>query len=698
MEQQKNFFEYIQGRKLQEILNELSQLKSLDFENEEGQSPLIVAIDKKFDTIADLLLSCGANPNHKDHKGRTPIMYASFHSMFDLVKTITTCGGRIDDADNDGHTVMHYALWGKTKTVSEFLLDIGADPRVKGEDGLTPLQLAIDSKNKNLVEMLLKRSVDLATELKDPEEAPRLLVHAIATGNIEIVKLLNEFGLDINMKDEKERSALHYAASLEQKEIVDFLLENGSEEIVNWPDSNGVTPLMITALLGNELIVEELMEHGADPNAKDKNLQSPLILASALMNNSVFTQEVLPAQTISDILTLDLQSEIDSDMPLDSQVEIEEINLIKGVTNKIRNNQITRISGAHQAKNLDVIKIHGGTFDSANNDKIVIKGKRGHTKVVKKLIERGSEVNWASDNKQTALLRATQAGNASIAKVLMDHGANTELANDEGKTALDLANESQDEMMIKVLMNEEIEWEEDDLMVTALADTHSGEDFEDEDEKADPNDRDRAQAMLLEAEARQKQNEAYQKAAEEQRKEALEKERQKRFHAALNKKNARGQTPLMIAAAQNAESTVINLLEKGAEIDLKDFQGYSALSHAVNHGHANIVDILCKKGASTVERSAKVYAPMTIAVLKGLVPVVKILLENKASPNEKVKGMTLLMMAAKRGDLAMVETLIAGRADVHHKDFKGKTALNYAKDNGHKVVFEFIKKNLMRKA
>ena len=67
--------------------------------------------------------------------------------------------------------------------------------------------------------------------------------------------------------------------------------------------------------------------------------------------------------------------------------------------------------------------------------------------------------------------------------------------------------------------------------------------------------------------------------------------------------NVRGRTPLMLAAFRGETAAVINLLERGADVNARDGDGDTALMFAAFRGHALIVALLLQYGANVYARA-----------------------------------------------------------------------------------------------
>jgi ankyrin repeat protein len=178
-----------------------------------------------------------------------------------------------------------------------------------------------------------------------------------------------------------------------------------------------------------------------------------------------------------------------------------------------------------------------------------------------------------------------------------------------------------------------------------------------------------------------------------------------------------GWTPLMYAARQGASDAARTLAETGADLNLKDPDGTSALVLAIINAHYDLAAMLVEKGAdpnvadtsgmaalyaavdmSTLDETPGRPAPKPTGVMSSL-DLVKALLARGANPNaplsapliERVhnngdgslgEGATPLMRAAKKGDLAVMRALLDHGADVNAAMKNGGTALMFVSGRG----------------
>lgn len=151
-----------------------------------------------------------------------------------------------------------------------------------------------------------------------------------------------------------------------------------------------------------------------------------------------------------------------------------------------------------------------------------------------------------------------------------------------------------------------------------------------------------------------------------------------------------GFTPLMLAALRNQRELLDLLLSAGAKssIHAKDFQGQTALNHAVG-GYRDsslaIVDILIANGAIVAEASRAGETPLMLAAKWASLGTIQTLLKAGAVINAKDnQGQTALIYATRayyepgRDSSQAVRLLLANGARVNDVDVSGRSALMHA--------------------
>ena len=125
--------------------------------------------------------------------------------------------------------------------------------------------------------------------------------------------------------------------------------------------------------------------------------------------------------------------------------------------------------------------------------------------------------------------------------------------------------------------------------------------------------------------------------------------------ADVNVKDEKGRTALMFASWYSHKEVVKQLLEKGADVDAEDIYGKTALMYASEKGHKEIVELL-----KSYEAIRDIAEKLLNACVIGDLEKVKQLLEKGADVNarEYEYGWTALMLAALNGHKEVVELLI----------------------------------------
>ena len=257
------------------------------------------------------LLDHGAEINAQGGKGHTPLILAVLKGSTDTVRALLSRGAEVSLKSDDGRTALvHAAYEGKAESAS-LLLEYGADPDEKDSFGFTAYQAAAIVGSKEVIEVFMRQGIDInekkllyyaiswgvsveavkavlacGAEVTHDES---VLCSAAEKGKKEVVQLLLDCGININVVDKWDNTALERAANKGHTEIVTLLLAHEAD--VNRRDKLGKVPLHQAAYQvkfeGNIEVVRALIAQGADVNAVDNNGKTPLHSVAYLGNIEV---------------------------------------------------------------------------------------------------------------------------------------------------------------------------------------------------------------------------------------------------------------------------------------------------------------------------------------------------------------------------------------------------------------------------
>jgi uncharacterized protein len=163
-----------------------------------------------------------------------------------------------------------------------------------------------------------------------------------------------------------------------------------------------------------------------------------------------------------------------------------------------------------------------------------------------------------------------------------------------------------------------------------------------------------------------------------------------------NTLDPKGQHGLYIAL-RDSSLRVAQVLVDWPKTDLNrlNAKGESPLMLAALKGHAKIAEAMVSKGADVNKTG---WAPLHYAASSGNLPIIAMLIENSAYIDaESPNGTTPLMMAAMYGSPEAVKLLIDEGADVQLKNVQGLTALQFAQRADRANSIELIVTALKRK-
>ena len=141
--------------------------------------------------------------------------------------------------------------------------------------------------------------------------------------------------------------------------------------------------------------------------------------------------------------------------------------------------------------------------------------------------------------------------------------------------------------------------------------------------------------------------------------------------------------PLLADAAMRGDlDTVRSLLDRGADVNVAQGDGMTALHWAAERGDLDMVEVLLEAGANS-RAGTRIghYTPLHLAGTVGHGAVVEALLRGGADPEAtNTNGTTPLHLAARGGSADAVAALLDHGADVNAREFRrgGQTPLMFA--------------------
>lgn len=263
---------------------------ALDQQDENGKTLVSIAAeahrpnlfpDYSRADVMQVLLNAGADINIADNKKWTPLYYASRQNCNDLLPMLVAAKADLNAQNSDLSTPLH-RLCDRHATESVlFLLENGAHPDVVNCAG-TPLFYAASKGYLDLVIALCEKGQANVNLFGDPLEGPPLKM-ALLNNRKEVVDYLQAHGAVLNVPaftpmegqstDSFGRSAIFYDTA------VGKLDDLKKEEQIDLRDFKNRTPLHYAVREGQLEAVKALLERNADLLSRDDQGYFPLFWA-----------------------------------------------------------------------------------------------------------------------------------------------------------------------------------------------------------------------------------------------------------------------------------------------------------------------------------------------------------------------------------------------------------------------------------
>ncbi len=164
----------------------------------------------------------------------------------------------------------------------------------------------------------------------------------------------------------------------------------------------------------------------------------------------------------------------------------------------------------------------------------------------------------------------------------------------------------------------------------------------------------------------------------------------KKIKDTINKRNKKGDTPLVVALREDSQILAEYLIDQGADVNLIGNNGDTPIYIATKNDNAILVKRLIENGANVDKRNAHGYVPLNIALERDNEVIARYLIDNTTNTNYRVKcsdygsknGDTFLLTATRNENEILAKYLIDHGANVNKTGENGDTSLIVAAKNG----------------
>jgi len=248
-----------------------------------------------------------------------------------------------------------------------------------------------------------------------------LLQLATALGETTIVDQLIALGANITVVDQYGWLPLHYAA---EQGHVDLIERLRTPEIINSPENNGNTPILMAAIRGHLQVVKKLCQLRADVTQTTTDGYSLLHCATVSTNSGLIRYLVVKKG-------FDVNENENDDGETCLTLAADAETGISSVDNRIRDQLLTTLLS------LDTIEVDKpeGTHNTTALMKV---SKVGDTQSVRLLVDEGANVNAIDNDGHNPLHYAVSTLQVDTVKLLLYLGADPTVTNNKGYMPLAL--------------------------------------------------------------------------------------------------------------------------------------------------------------------------------------------------------------------------------------------------------------------
>lgn len=260
---------------------------------------LINAVRQQDIKAVQALLQQGVDVNEPQADGATALQWAAYHDNVPVAEALLRAGANVKAANQLGITAVILASANGNPAMVDLLLKAGADPNAGPTGGATPVMTAARVGSADVVKLLLAHGGN--ANAKETLQGQTALMWAAAERHPDVVRVLVEGGADVhartNIPPEPRRGMGRPAgggggAGAGNAAAAGGIAAAGGANAaaggngganavtISAANSNGFTPLLFAARVGDIESARVLLQAGADVNEATADGMSALVLAT----------------------------------------------------------------------------------------------------------------------------------------------------------------------------------------------------------------------------------------------------------------------------------------------------------------------------------------------------------------------------------------------------------------------------------
>jgi ankyrin repeat protein len=327
------------------------------------------------------------------------------------------------------------------------------------EDNLNYLKTVLLAQDSPNVEQANQTITTLAAQLENDQKRLEQLLLTYTDKNPQVVQAKQSIEADKKALAAAQSVAAQRATSLggtldgaapvtdeEQQEIrrIQLMIQN-SPDLINAPDNDGKTPLILAAEKGQLVVAKYLLDHGANVNARSRNHGEVPLIAAASNGHKAMVELLLSHG--ADVTGGGLNPlYVAASRGYVSVAEVllankADVNQPSGTdTSGLRPVDVAARDG--KTEMLDLLINHGADVnatDALGHTPIELAARGNELPAIKILLAAKANIEAKDKEGATALQMAAGNGYANIVSLLLSSGAAVDATNDLGATALWLA-------------------------------------------------------------------------------------------------------------------------------------------------------------------------------------------------------------------------------------------------------------------